>query len=86
MWQTFFDVREIRKRSKKRACIPRIRAIHSHFGGMNRKREVSKSTRGMPRVSEAMKDAISCDKLGGGAHTRYIPRFPNGATPLVEDQ
>ena len=40
----------------------------------------------MPRVSEAMKDAISCDKLGGEAHTHYIPRFPNGATPLVEDQ
>ena len=53
---------------------------------MNRKREVSKSTRGMPRVSEATKDAISCDKLGEEAHTRYIPRFPNGATPLVEDQ
>jgi hypothetical protein len=35
-----------------------------------RKQEVSKSTRGMPRLSEAMKDAISCDKLGGGAHTR----------------
>jgi hypothetical protein len=47
--------------------------------------EVSKSTRGMPRLSEAKKDAISCDKLGGEAHTRYIPRFPNGATPCVED-
>ena len=53
---------------------------------MNRKREVSKSTRGMPRVSEARKDAISCDKRGGEAHTRYIPRFPNGATPSVEDR
>ncbi len=40
----------------------------------------------MPRVSEAKKDAISCDKPGGGAHTRYIPGCPNGATPLVEDQ
>ena len=39
----------------------------------------------MPRLSEAMKDAISCDKLGGGAHTRYIPRFPNGATPCLEE-
>ena len=48
-------------------------------------REVNKSTRGMPRVSEATKDAISCDKLGGGAHTRYILRFPNGATPHMED-
>ena len=47
--------------------------------------EVSKSTRGMPRVSEARKDAISCDKAGGGAHTRYIPAFPNGATPRLEE-
>ena len=39
----------------------------------------------MPRVSEATKDAISCDKAGGGAHTRYIPAFPNGATPHMED-
>ncbi len=39
----------------------------------------------MPRVSEATKDAISCDKLGGGAHTRYILRFPNGATPRLEE-
>ena len=39
----------------------------------------------MPRVSEATKDAISCDKAGGGAHTRYIPAFPNGATPWLEE-
>ena len=39
----------------------------------------------MPRLSEAMKDVISCDKRGGGAHTRYIPRFPNGATHQIED-
>ena len=39
----------------------------------------------MPRLSEAMKDAISCDKLGEGAHTRYIPRFPNGATPWLDE-
>ncbi len=47
--------------------------------------EVTKGARGMPRLSEATKDVISCDKLGGGAHTRYIPRFPNGATPYLEE-
>ncbi len=34
----------------------------------------------MPWLSEAMKDAISCDKLRGGANNHYIRRFPNGAT------
>ena len=40
----------------------------------------------MPRLSEAMKDVTSCDKLRGGANNLYIRRFPNGATHLVEDQ
>ena len=40
----------------------------------------------MPRLSEAMKDVTSSDKLRGGANNRYIRRFPNGATHLVEDQ
>ena len=40
----------------------------------------------MPRLSEAKKDVISCDKLRGGANSHYIRRFPNGATLLVEDQ
>ncbi len=40
----------------------------------------------MPWLSEAMKDAISCDKLRLEANTRYTRRFPNGATQLVEDQ
>jgi hypothetical protein len=39
----------------------------------------------MPRLSEAMKDVISCEKLRGGA-IRLIRRFPNGATHLVEDR
>ena len=39
----------------------------------------------MPRLSEAMKDVISCDKLRLGAHTCYTRRFPNGATQHVED-
>ncbi len=40
----------------------------------------------MPRLSEAMKDVISCDKLRGGANNHYIRGFPNGETHLVEDQ
>jgi hypothetical protein len=34
----------------------------------------------MPRVYEAMKDVVSCDKLRRAAHKRYIRRFPNGTT------
>ena len=34
----------------------------------------------MPRVYEAMKDVVSCDKPGGTAHKYYIPGFPNGTT------
>ena len=37
----------------------------------------------MPRLSEAMKDVISCDKLRLVAHT-FTRRFPNGATHYVE--
>ena len=37
----------------------------------------------MPRLWEAMKDVISCDKLGGGANN-LIPRFPNGETQHSE--
>ncbi len=39
----------------------------------------------MPRLSEAMKDVVSCDKLRWGANDRYNRRFPNGATCIVED-
>ena len=39
----------------------------------------------MPRLSEAKKDVISCEKLRGLAHTNYIRRYPNGATHYVED-
>jgi hypothetical protein len=38
----------------------------------------------MPRVYEAMKDVVSCDKPGGAAHKRYIPGFPNGTTWYAE--
>jgi hypothetical protein len=39
---------------------------------------------GMPWLSEAKKDVISCDKLRGGANSHYIRRFPNGATQCTE--
>ena len=38
----------------------------------------------MPWLWEAMKDVVSCDKLGGTAHKYYIPRFPNGTTQYTE--
>ena len=38
----------------------------------------------MPRLSEAKKDATSCENLRGGANIRYILRYPNGATRHVE--
>ena len=31
-----------------------------------------------------MKDVVSCDKLRGAAHERYIRRFPNGTTCCAE--
>ena len=42
------------------------------------KEKVNKSTRGMPRLSEAKKDAISCDKLRGLAHTNRSVDFRMG--------
>ena len=38
----------------------------------------------MPRLTEAMKDVISCDKFREGANNRLIRKFPNGATQQVE--
>ena len=35
---------------------------------LKRIEKVTKSVRGMPWLSEAMKDVISCDKLRGGAN------------------
>ena len=40
----------------------------------------------MPRRQEAKKDVVSCDKLRGAAHERYIRRFPNGTTCLTGGQ
>ena len=47
-------------------------------------KEVIKGVWGMPRLSEAKKDVISCDKLRGGANSHYIRGFPNGATRYRE--
>ena len=47
-------------------------------------KEVIKGVWGMPRLSEAKKDVISCDKLRGGANSHYIRRFPNGVTRYRE--
>jgi hypothetical protein len=38
----------------------------------------------MPRLSEAKKDVVSCEKLWGGANDRYIHRCPNGETCHTE--
>ena len=35
-------------------------------------KEVIKGVWGMPRLSEAKKDVISCDKHRGGANSHYI--------------
>jgi|APEBP8051073220_1049391.scaffolds.fasta_scaffold20612_1 hypothetical protein len=41
-------------------------------------KEVTKSARRMPRLLQAKKDAISCDKLRGGANDRQSADFRMG--------
>ena len=43
-------------------------------------KEVTKGTRWMPRLLEAKKDVVSCEKLWGDAKQSLIHRYPNGAT------
>ena len=43
-------------------------------------KEVTKGTRWMPRLMEAMKDVLDCEKLWGDAKQSLIRRYPNGAT------
>lgn len=38
----------------------------------------------MPRLLEAKKDVISCEKPGLGANDRLNPGYPNGATRQAE--
>ena len=39
----------------------------------------------MPRLLEAMKDVVSCEKVRGGAKQPLIRIFPNGATRHLEE-
>ena len=41
---------------------------HCYASVHKRIKKANKSERWMPRLWEAMKDVISCDKLGGGAN------------------
>ena len=54
----FFDILDIKKRYK----IENITRVSNKF------EKVTKGVWRMPRLSEAMKDVISCDKLREGAH------------------
>ena len=43
-------------------------------------KQAKKGRRWMPRLSEAKKDVISCEKPGLGANNHTTPGSPNGAT------
>ena len=58
--KTFIDI-DGRPKHKARKGKYQLRLIHE--------KEVQKGAWGMPRLSEAMKDAISCDKLRVGANS-----------------
>jgi hypothetical protein len=47
-------------------------------------KKVTKSVRGMPRLSEARKDVISCDKLRVGANNRLSEDFRMGEPTLLK--
>ena len=50
--------------------MPRERRVHPKLIKKSKKyNKLNKGAWGMPRLSEAMKDAISCEKLRGSAHT-----------------
>ena len=48
-------------------------------------KKVTKGTRWMPRLLEAKKDVVSCEKLRGEAKHSLIRKYPNGATYTIED-
>ena len=56
----FYDMMERMKQEYKSEKYERVRA----------QKEVTKGVRGMPWLSEAMKDVISCEKPRGGANGR----------------
>jgi hypothetical protein len=66
----FFDVGKRVRRKQSIAALFTGYAPSPSLSQESEDIEVTKGTRGMPWLSEAMKDVISCDKLGGGAHTR----------------
>ena len=57
------------------------RVITSTLGNIEK---VEKGVWGMPRLQEAMKDVISCDKPRGLANMSLIRGFPNGTTHHAE--
>ena len=48
-------------------------------------KKVDKGVWGMPRLSEAKKDVISCEKPRGIGTYEMIRGYPNGATRLLEE-
>jgi hypothetical protein len=62
----FFDVRDKEKKDNRLGLLRRF-----FLGGIGsrRKAKVNKGAGGMPRLPEAKKDVVSCDKLRGPAHT-----------------
>jgi len=46
---------------------------------------VNKGARGMPRLLEAMKDAVSCDKPRGDAHSLRSGGFRMGQPDYLKD-
>ena len=57
----YLKVRYIEKRNKSLYTEQKLY--------INKETKVTKGTRGMPWLSEAMKDVVSCEKLRGLAHT-----------------
>jgi len=49
-------------------------------------KKVNKGTRGMPRLSEAMKDVISCDKLRGLANVSLYSLKPGLSVSQPREQ
>ena len=56
------------KRASKENEYISNRTFSSNAKKYQAKKKVNKGTWGMPRLSKAMKDVISCEKLGGGAN------------------
>ena len=66
----FFDILKVDIKLIKR----------NHRGIRVRIKKVNKGVRGMPWLSEAMKDVTSCDKLRGGAIT-FDPEISEWGNP-----